>query len=68
MLNYKGFKTKIHYSEEDEIYYGSIENIKDSVSFHGKTVKEAANFFMDAVEDYIDLCCQLKKEIKFIKI
>lgn len=63
--DYKGFKTVFHFSKEENIFYGSLENIKDSVSFHGHDLIETYQMFIDAVEDYISLCKELGKGIEY---
>ena len=60
---YKGFLTTIKYSSEDKVFYGKIENIDDLVLFDGNTVEEAFHYFVESVEDYIDMCKELEKVI-----
>ena len=60
---YKGFFTTIKYSSEDKVFYGKIENIDDLVLFDGNTVEEAFHYFVESVEDYIDMCKELEKVI-----
>ena len=62
MIEYKGFKTQIKYSHEDNVFYGKIENSNDLVSFHGNTLKEAKDSFIESVEDYLKFCKELGKE------
>ena len=38
-MSYKGYKAKVNFSEEDELYIGDIINIPDTVSFHGENLK-----------------------------
>ena len=37
---YKDFIGTVHFSTEDEIFYGKIEGINDLVTFEGLSVKE----------------------------
>lgn len=60
---YKGFVTTIKFSSEDKIFYGSIENINDLVCFDGRTVEETYHYFVESVEDYMDMCKELDKTI-----
>lgn len=60
---YKEFETNMEYSEEDNVFFGKIENVLDLVCFHGNTVEEFIKSFHEAVEDYIDFCKELKKDI-----
>lgn len=46
----------MHFSAEDEVFYGKIEGVDDLVSFEGRTVEELKQAFIEAVEDYQDLC------------
>ena len=36
ILEYKGYRTKIEFDREDNIFYGKIEGIHDFVNFHLK--------------------------------
>ena len=56
VIQYKGFLGSIYYSPEDECFHGTIEGIKDLVSFEGQSVAELKKGFRDAVEDYLELC------------
>lgn len=61
-LEYKGYKTRIVYSQEDDAYYGEIININDSVSFHSENISTIEDEFHKAVDDYIELCKLIRKE------
>lgn len=56
ILEYKGYKTRIVYSQEDDVYCGEIINIDDSVSFHSDNISTIEDEFHKAVDDYIELC------------
>lgn len=56
IMIYKDLIGSVHYSTEDEVFYGKIEGINDSVSFEGSSVNELKNAFHEAVEDYYELC------------
>ncbi|MBK8699518.1 MAG: type II toxin-antitoxin system HicB family antitoxin [Saprospiraceae bacterium] len=55
-LVYKDFIGSIHFSADDEIFYGKIEGLSDLVTFEGESVKKLQAAFRDAVNDYISLC------------
>jgi predicted HicB family RNase H-like nuclease len=61
---YKDYIGSIHYSTEDEIFFGKIEGIDDLVSFEGDNVKGIKKAFEEAVDDYIDLCKKEKRNPK----
>lgn len=64
ILEYKGYKTRIVYSQEDDVYCGEIINIDDSVSFHSENISTIEDEFHKAVKDYIKLCRSIGKEPK----
>ena len=59
---YKDFIGSVHYSTDDEVFFGKIEGIDDSISFEGSSVEELNHSFREAVEDYIALCELNSKE------
>ena len=64
VLQYKDYLGSVHFNADDEIFYGKIECIDDLISFEGATVDELKTAFIDAVEDYIDLCKPNEKSYK----
>lgn len=61
-LEYKGYSTKIEYSYEDNILFGKILGIVDSVTFECTSVDEIETTFREAVDDYLDTCKRIGKE------
>lgn len=60
---YKDYFSISKYSEADGMYYGVIEGISDSISFNGgETEQEFESHFHEAVDDYLEMCCQLGKQ------
>lgn len=53
ILEYKGYYTKIHYSAEDKVLYGKIEEIPTLVNFESVSAKDIVKEFHNAVDDYI---------------
>ena len=45
LLKYKGYYTVIHYSAEDKVLYGKIEDIDDLVSFESESAEEIEKEF-----------------------
>lgn len=59
ILKYKGYEGYVHFSIEDNLYYGRILDIKDLVDYNSETEEDVENQFRLAVDDYIEF----KKEI-----
>lgn len=57
-MRYKGYFAKVHYSEQDNCFWGKIEGIRYSITFEGTTVSELRKDFEEAIDDYIELCKQ----------
>lgn len=62
IMNYNGYSAKIEYSEEDNIFFGVIIGINDSISFEGNSPNNLKSAFKEAVNDYIETCSQIGKE------
>ena len=62
VMIYKDYIGSVHYSTEDEIFFGKIEGINDLISFEGSSAAELKSAFEEAVEDYLELCSLNAKE------
>ncbi len=56
VLNYKGFIGSVHFSADDNVFYGKIEGINDLLTFEGETVKELTDAFHYIVDEHIKDC------------
>jgi predicted HicB family RNase H-like nuclease len=61
ILQYKGYYAEIHFSAEDEVFFGQLIGINDLVNFEADSVKGLKKAFKDAVEDYLETCKQTGK-------
>ena len=64
LMEYRGYSSKIEYSDEDEVFHGKIIDINGLVSFEGTTVEELKKEFRDAVDRHIEFCEKNNKEPK----
>lgn len=56
VIQYNGYIGSVHFSAEDDCFFGKIEGINDLVTFEGQDVKELRKAFKHAVRDYNELC------------
>jgi predicted HicB family RNase H-like nuclease len=56
IMTYLNYIATIHYSADDEVFFGRIEGINDLVSFEGESVSVLKTAFREAVDDYINTC------------
>ena len=56
ILEYKGFIGSVHYSAEDNVFYGKVEGVNDLVTFEGESVNELKESFHSMVDEHINDC------------
>ena len=61
-LTYKGYTAKIEFDQEDNILFGNLIGIRDTVGFHGETIKELKEAFHEAVDFYLESCQKAGRE------
>jgi predicted HicB family RNase H-like nuclease len=64
VLRHKDFIGSVHFSAEDDCFYGKIEGVDDLVTFEGCDVDELKRSFQEACEDYVRLCRQAGKPLQ----
>lgn len=62
VLQYKGYYADIHFSAEDEVFFGKIVGVNDLVNFEADSVKGLKKAFGEAVDDYLETCSELGKQ------
>jgi predicted HicB family RNase H-like nuclease len=61
-MKYKGYESIVEFDDEAEIFHGEIINIRDVVTFQGRSVEELKQAFQDSVDDYLEFCQQRGEE------
>ena len=49
VLTYKDFIGTVHYSSEDDVFFGKIEGINDLITFEGDSVRVLRRAFEEAL-------------------
>ena len=62
---YRGYTGTIELSLDDGCYYGKIKNIRDLVNYEAKNAMMLLNEFRKAVDDYLDFCKSVGKEVRY---
>ena len=55
-LTYKGFIGSVHFSTEDDLFFGKVEGINDLITFEGDSVQELKNAFYYVIDEHIRDC------------
>ncbi|HYD29725.1 MAG TPA: type II toxin-antitoxin system HicB family antitoxin [Azospirillaceae bacterium] len=53
MMEYKGYKAQIDFDNEAGVFHGEVINLREGITFHGRSVEELRHAFQGAVEDYL---------------
>lgn len=56
ILRYKDFIGTVHYSTDDDVFFGKLEGVDDLITFEGDNVDQLKQSIHEAVEDYLELC------------
>jgi predicted HicB family RNase H-like nuclease len=56
MMKYKNYVATVEFDDEANVFHGEIANIRDVITFEGKTVNELRSAFKDSVDDYLAFC------------
>ncbi|MBI2969998.1 MAG: type II toxin-antitoxin system HicB family antitoxin, partial [Gammaproteobacteria bacterium] len=55
-MQYKGYVASVEYDAEAELFHGEVVNLRDVITFQGRTVAELKRALRDSVEDYLEFC------------
>jgi predicted HicB family RNase H-like nuclease len=61
MLTHKGYHGKVEFDDEAGLFHGEVVDLRDVITFQGKSVDELDQAFRDSVDDYLEFC-QLRGE------
>lgn len=55
-MNYKGYTARIEFDPRDNIFWGKVLGVEDSITFEGDTVAQLTQDFHHAIDFYIQDC------------
>ena len=58
MLNYKGYTGRVEFDDEAGLFHGEVVDLRDVVTFQGRSVEELEAAFRDSVDDYLSFCAE----------
>jgi predicted HicB family RNase H-like nuclease len=62
MLKYKGYTGHVELDDEAGIFHGEVLDLKDVITFQGKSVEELEEAFRDSIDDYLEFCSERGEE------
>ena len=61
-MEFKGYVGSVSYNDEDEVFHGKLEGLRDLVTFEGHDVRSLRKAFRDSVDDYLATCARLSRK------
>ena len=61
-MNYQGHQASVTFDEEVDILHGEVVNIRDVITFQGRSVDEIRTAFKDSADEYLKFCAELGEE------
>lgn len=55
-FKYRGYKGKIEFDHDCNLWCGRVSDLTDVVTFKGVTIIEVNDAFIDSVDDYLEMC------------
>ena len=55
-LSYKGYTGTVEWSEQDNLFFGKVKDIRSHILYEGKTIDELRDDFYDAIDFYLEDC------------
>jgi predicted HicB family RNase H-like nuclease len=56
MMEYKGYIGRVEFDDEAGIFHGEVINLRDVITFPGKSVDELREAFQESIDDYLEFC------------
>jgi predicted HicB family RNase H-like nuclease len=55
-MEFKGYIARVDYDDDAKLFHGQILNLRDVITFQGRSVSELRKALRDSVNDYVELC------------
>ena len=62
MLQYKGYAGHVEFDDETGIFHGEVVDLRDVITFQGKSVEEIEHAFRESIDDYLEFCEERHEE------
>ncbi len=62
MMEYRGYVGRVEFDDTAEIFHGEVTNLRDVITFEGRSVNELRRASEESVDDYLAWCAERGKE------
>ena len=59
MMEHKGYRSKVTFDDEVEIFHGEVIDTLDVITFQGVSVEELRDAFRGSVDEYLKVCAEM---------
>jgi predicted HicB family RNase H-like nuclease len=56
MLKYKGYAGHVEYDDDSGVFHGEVVDLRDVITFQGRSVDEIERAFRESIDDYLQFC------------
>ena len=56
VMHYEGYIGQVDFDENAGLFHGEVTNLRDVITFQGRSVDELRDAFTDSIEDYKEFC------------
>jgi predicted HicB family RNase H-like nuclease len=61
-MTFKSYEAIVEFDEDADIFHGEVVNLRDVITFQGRSVDELKRAFAESVDDYMAFCEARGKE------
>lgn len=61
-MSYKNYQAVVAYDEDADLFHGEVVDLRDVITFQGKSVAELKKALADSVDDYLAFCKERGEE------
>lgn len=58
MMEYQGYRARIEFDDVANVFHGEVSNIRDVITFQGRSVEELRQALVDSIEEYLAFCAE----------
>lgn len=62
MLKYKAYTGRVEFDDEAGLFHGEVLDLRDVITFQGKSVDELEQAFRDSIDEYLAFCQERGEE------
>jgi predicted HicB family RNase H-like nuclease len=59
MMEHKGYRAKVTFDDEVELFHGEVIDTLDVITFQGVSVEELRDAFRGSVDEYLKVCAEM---------